>query len=254
MAKYTQTLQEYCQSVYLGQQLQLNPSADYYSVITSMTENDYYTIVENYVLPSPLPFYNQSSIDKKEFIRDFTDRFLYFEIGQDSFAKFRQTLKSWLRQEMPYYGQLWQSQISSVEDIINNIDVITTRKGIVSDKEGTISSEGSVTYGKTQTDIFENKNTNSIVPLGSTGTEREINQQVNASKVAGNTSASTGTDSNGNTDTYALTDETDITETRKGHDGSDVAKAVEHYRALIIDLHTEIFEAMKKFGLFMLVW
>ena len=255
MAKYTQTLQEYCQSVYLGQQLQLNPEGDWYQIVAGMSESDYYKIVRDYVLPNPLPFYNESTIDKEEFIRDFTDRFLYFEIGQDSFPKFRQTLKAWLRQDMPYYAQLYGSQLSSLNELIDNVNLVITRKGEISKKNGTLARAGSTTYGRTDTTKSTITNKSSIVPLGSSATEREISQQVTATPTAGDTVTSSGTDSTGYTDTYTnLKDETDITETHTGHDGHDIALAVEKYRALIVDINTAIFDAMKAYGLFMLVW
>ena len=255
MAKYTQTLQEYCQSVYLGQQLQINPEGDWYQIVAGMQESDYYKIVRDYVLPNPLPFYNESTIDKEEFIRDFTDRFLYFEIGQDSFPKFRQTLKAWLRQDMPYYAQLYGSQLSSLNELIDNVNLVITRKGEISKKNGTLARAGSTTYGRTDTTKSTITNKSSIVPLGSSATEREISQQVTATPTAGDTVTSSGTDSTGYTDTYTnLKDETDITETHTGHDGHDIALAVEKYRALIVDINTAIFDAMKAYGLFMLVW
>ena len=255
MAKYTQTLQEYCQSVYLGKQLQLNPEGDWYQIVAGMQESDYYKIVRDYVLPNPLPFYNESTIDKEEFIRDFTDRFLYFEIGQDSFPKFRQTLKAWLRQDMPYYAQLYGSQLSSLNELIDNVNLVITRKGEISNKNGTLARAGSTTYGRTDTTKSTITNKSSIVPLGSSATEREISQQVTATPTAGDTVTSSGTDSTGYTDTYTnLKDETDITETHTGHDGHDIALAVEKYRALIVDINTTIFDAMKAYGLFMLVW
>ena len=255
MAKYTQTLQEYCQSVYLGQQLEINPAGDWYQIVAGMQESDYYRIVRDYVLPNPLPFYNESTLDKEEFIRDFTDRFLYFEIGQDSFPKFRQTLKAWLRQSMPYYGQLYGSQLSGLNELIDNVNLVITRKGELSKKNGTLGRSGSTTYGRIDTTKSTITNKSSIVPLGSSDTEREISQQVTATPTAGDSVTASGTDTTGYTDTYTnLKDETDITETHTGHDGHDIAQAVEKYRALIVDMNTTIFDAMKAYGLVMLVW
>ena len=77
---------------------------------------------------------------------------------------------------------------------------------------------------------------------------------MTATPAAGDSVEASGTDTTGYTDTYTnLKDETDITETHTGHDGHDIALAVEKYRALIVDMNTTIFNAMKAYGLFMLV-
>ena len=68
MAKYTTTIQEYCQSVHLAQQLQLNPDADPWNVVATMDDSDFYRIVRDYIFPVDWPFYNESTLDRKEFI------------------------------------------------------------------------------------------------------------------------------------------------------------------------------------------
>ena len=237
MAKYTQTIKEYCESVYLAQQLSINPDAKPWNVITSMDDSDYYRIVSDYVFPTDWPFYNDTAADKKEFVEEWTDKFLYHEIGQDSMGRFRHVLKAWLRTNMIYFARLYSSDIASVADVINNIDVWTTRTGELSKKTGSLSRSGSK---------------NSIVALGTAATERELSQTAESGQEV---SAASGTDTNGYTDTYNnLTDAQNVTEHRAGKDGSDVAAAVERFRALILDLNSQIFDKMQADGLFMLVW
>ena len=252
MAKYTTTIQEYCQSVHLAQQLQLNPDADPWNVIATMDDSDFYRIVRDYIFPAEWPFYNESTLDRKEFIEEWTDTFLYYEIGQDSMGKFRHVFKAWLRTNMPFYSKLAASELKDISDVVNNIDVWTTRKGDLSNKSGSMSRSGSTTYGKTDTFTPGKTNKNSIVALGSASTERELNKSEEGGL---ETNVASGTDTTGYTDTYTnLKDTQDITEHRAGKDGSDVAKAVEQYRALIVDLNSMIFKQMKAEGLFMLVW
>lgn len=252
MAKYTTTIQEYCQSVHLAQQLEINPDADPWNVITTMDDSDFYRIVRDYIFPIDWPFYNDSTSDKQEFIEEWTDTFLYYEIGQDSMGKFRHVLKAWLRTNMPYYSKIASSELASVSDVINNIDVWVTKTGELSKKSGSMSRAGSTTYGRTDTFTPGKTNKNSIVALGTDATERELNKSEEGGSEK---NVASGTDTNGYTDTFNnLTDTQDVTEHRVGKDGSDVAKAVEQYRALIVDLNTMIFKQMKAEGLFMLVW
>lgn len=252
MAKYTQTIKEYCESVYLAQQLSINPDAKPWNVITTMDDSDYYRIVSDYIFPTDWPFYNTTAADKTEFVEEWTDKFLYHEIGQDSMGRFRHVLKAWLRTNMVYFERLYSSDIASVADVINNIDVWTTRTGELSKKTGSLSRSGSTTYGRTDTFTPGRVNKNSIVALGATATERELSQTAESGQ---ETNVASGTDTNGYTDTYNnLADSQNVTEHRAGKDGSDVAAAVERFRALILDLNSQIFDKMQADGLFMLVW
>lgn len=271
MAKYTTTIQEYCQSVYLGFQLELNPNLNPVQVVANMDEDDYYNIVENYIFPSEWPFYNDIANDKEQFIKDFTDFFMYYEIGQSTMDQFRHVLKTWLRLDMSKYAQLYGSQLSGIGDVLNNTDVWRRIAGTTSGKTGTVRRAGSVTYGKTETRDNWNvsdgsvtngrTDTNSIVPLGSTAAFNDLSKQT-----AGGTDRTaetihnagtvglSGTDGDDHTDTYNTTDSQDLTEHRAGRENINVADAVEKYRALILDMNSLIFEDMKKYGLFMLVW
>lgn len=262
MAKYTITIQEYCQSVFFGKALATNPVADPVATVQSMTEQDYYEIVKENLFPSTWPFYTDEEGAQDIFIRDFTDYFFYMEVGFDSIGKFKQHLKSWLRLEMGYYEKLYGSDLEDLAAIFNTSDIVKTIKGTLNQKNGTVKREGSVTYGKKDSkDYWTDDNqdvtngrtdTNSIVALGTTSTERELSKQAaggidNTHKLTHDAGSveSSGKDENEYTDTYNTVDAQDLTETRKGHDNVDVGAIVEKYRELILDMNSLILEAMR---------
>ena len=259
MAKYTTTIQEYCQSVFLYKIQSLIPTIDRFKLMEDMTEYAMYTIVRDYIFPTDVPFYNDNSEDLNAFINEWTDTFLYYEIGQDSIGKFRHTLKAWLKNNMPYFRKLYESDIRDIDAALKNYDVLISRVGDQSKKTGTLSSSGSTTYGKKEeygSDFKPGKNTkNSIVALGTSATERELSAtgESGTDKTESSTELS-GTDRNQKTDTYNLTDTVNTQETRTGRENVDITAVTERYRALILDINSEIFAKMKKDGLFMQVW
>lgn len=259
MAKYTTTIQEYCQSVYINKIQTLFPLYNRFDIVAEMPEEQYYEIVRNYIFPTVIPFYNSVETDITAFVEEWTDHFMYYEIGQDSVEKFRTTLKAWLKTNMPLYKKLYDSDISSVAAALNNTDVTITRTGSTSIKTGTLSTSGSTTYGKQEkfdSTFKPGKNTkNSIVALGTSATERELSATgESGTDTTDSTNKLSGTDQNSKTDTYNLNDGVNTTETRSGRENVDLLAATEKYRSLILDMNSEIFKQMKKDGLFMLVW
>lgn len=271
MSKYTITIQEYCQGVFLAQGLENDPTAKPAAIMAGMGESDYYEIVRDYIFPSSWTFYTDDSSAKYEFIKDFTDYFMYREIGQSSVEQFRHTLKTWLRREMGLYTQLYNSQLSDISEVLNTTDIWRTLSGEISNKTGTVERSGSTTYGKVETRNLTTTydgsftpgrtDTNNIVPLGSSTGNSKLSQAVaggedvtdDETNDSGTVSYS-GTDSNGYTDTYGTVDSQDITEHRAGKENVNVADAVEKFRKLIIDLNSQMLDAMAAYGLFMLVW
>lgn len=269
MSKYTMTIQEYCQGLYLNYVLDADPEADPVEAVVGMTEDDYY-LTGLTLFPDNYPFYNDKIGDKMEFMRDFIDYFMYNEIGQDSVEKFKHTLKKFLRAEMGRYRQLYNSQIGDLAAIINTTDIERHISGDVLKKTGTIDRDGKVNYhsgtssNESSSDSSSLQNgrtdTNAIRPLGSSAFSDLSRQTAGGTDVttgSGSRNSSvnkTGFDENNNKETYNTTDTQDLTETRKGHEGVNIGDAVEKYRKLILDINSMIFEDMKKFGLFMLVW
>lgn len=270
MSKYTITIQEYCQRVYLGQVLELNPDADPITVVEGMYYPDYYRIVRDYLFPSNFDFYTDDAAAKETFIRDFTDYFMYYEIGQDSVPRFRHQLRAFLNTEMDYYKQLYDSQLNGLDDILKTVDVTREIFGKILERTGSVSSHDSTKYGHKEDRNGSSSQNGSItkgttdqtniVPLGS-NSMRPLSQQAQggADRTQDNVESSdsiehSGTDTHEKTDTYNTTDRQDLTELRHGREGVNVGDAVEKFRKLIVDINSDILHAMKKAGLFMLVW
>lgn len=270
MSKYTITIQEYCQRLFLGIALEQNPEADPIAVIESMTDEDYYNLVNDYIFPARYDFYTDNPNVRRRFVEDFTDYFLYFEIGQDSIPHFRHTLKKYLNTEMSYYRELYKSIVANIDEVKNNVDIIRTISGVLSNKTGTIERDGSTTYGKKEvrnasgaensTVTYGKKDETKIIPLGESAPRPLSEQDQGGQDQNGSTHNNSdslqhsGTDTQNTVDTLNTLDQQDLTETRKGREGVDMAAAVEKFRKLIVDINSEIFKNMKKYGLFMLVW
>lgn len=270
MSKYTMTIQEYCERVYLGQILEINPDADPVQVVEGVDYPDYYRIVRDYIFPSNFEFYTDDPAARDKFIADFTDYFMYYEIGQDSIPKFRHTLRAFLNTEMSYYTQLYNSQLKGLDDVLKTVDVWRNISGKLLERTGSIGRHESTQYGRTEKRSGSSSQSGSvqhgatdqtnIVPLGS-NSMTPLSQQAQGGTDRTNDSAQSsdnmqlgGTDIRENSDIYNTTDRQDLTEHRAGREGVNVADAVEKFRKLIIDINSDILHAMKKFGLFMLVW
>jgi len=270
MSKYTMTIQEFCRSVKMAAVLENDPSADALIEVENMTEEDYYFAVQQFIFPTDWPFYNDSFEDRQQFIRDFTDYFMFYEIGQSSIGQFRHNLKRWLRLEMHYFRQLYESQIGSVGDLLKNVDVWRTIKGTTNEKTGTIDRDGGTTYGRhearqdssgqNQTNTYGRTDTNTIIPLGGSSFTPLSKQNEGGTDSANNQASSSGSvdysgrDSTDHKETYNTKDQQDLTEHRAGNEGVNMAEAVKKYRELILDINSTILNRMRREGLFLQIW
>ena len=58
-------------------------------------------------------FYCKDEVMKKEFEQKFIDRYYYHEIGAETFERWQHMLKSRLTLKMPYYKQLYETELKS---------------------------------------------------------------------------------------------------------------------------------------------
>lgn len=258
MAKYTTTIEEYVQGRVFAQMLDNaiqdddlpeDPRALWIEACHAIEEDPdiAYGIVASELFPDPDSpiFYTNDSDVYENFIATWTDKCYFDEIGQETIGRFKITLRGWLRENMGYYTDLYNSKISTLSALASDYQRQThdSLEKLGSEKNERGHGE-SITYTPT------NKGTkNYIIPLGGS-TETELNQ---TQETGSDTTAHSGTD----TDTLTFTSRVDsrwITENITGATGKDKAELTKAYRELIVDLDTMIIKQMYADGLFMKVW
>ena len=154
-------------------------------------------------------------------------------------------LRGWLRDNMGYYTDLYNSKISALSALASDYQRQTHDS---LEKLG--SEQNQRQHGESISYTPTNKGTkNYIIPLGGSA-EVELNQ---TQETGSDTTAHSGTD----TDTLSFTNRVDtrwITENITGATGKDKAELIKMYRDLIVDLDTMIIKQMYADGLFMKVW
>lgn len=245
MSKYTMTIEDYCLGRFIAKKLAADPDYDPRLAPAEITPEDAYDIVEADIFPASVPFYTDSAEVLREFIETWTDLFYFSEIGQETLGKFTRTLRAWLRDNMEYYTRLYASQVASVADLMAQSDYTRDLRDVLA-RTGTETH--AVQHGLTVTDKPGQVSKNSIIPLGGSA-ETELNQTALSGT---STTENTGTDTT--TVTPNTTDTRTVLETITGYQGQDKARVYEAYRALILDIDSDICKAMRRDGLFMEVW
>lgn len=256
MAKYTTTIEEYIQGRIFAQKLQDaldndqlpdDPASLWIEAVQELQADPSigYDIVKTELFPSPAIFYTDESDVYDNFIATWTDKLFFNEIGQETVGRFKVTLRGWLRDNMGYYTDLYNSKISALSALASDYQRQThdSLEKLGSEQNQRQHGE-SISYTPTNKGVK-----NYIIPLGGS-TETELNQ---TQETGSDTTAHSGTD----TDTLSFTNRVDtrwITENITGATGKDKAELIRMYRELIVDLDTLIINQMLKDGLFMEVW
>lgn len=258
MAKYTTTIEEYVQSRVFAEMLQDaldndnlpdDPRILWVAAVDAIQQDPTiaYGIVGNEIFPDPNSpiFYTNDSDAYDNFIATWTDKCYFDEIGQETIGRFKITLRGWLRDNMGYYTDLYNSKISALSALASDYQRQTHDS---LEKLG--SEQNQLQHGESISYTPTNKGTkNYIIPLGGSA-EVELNQ---TQETGSDSTAHSGTDTN----TLSFTNRVDtrwITENITGATGKDKAELIKMYRELIVDLDTMIIKQMYADGLFMKVW
>lgn len=258
MAKYTTTLEEYCQGRLFAVMLEdyiendnlpEDPALVWAEACWALWNDPTiaYAIIGEEVMPDLNTYFyaptDQDAID--DFIQEFTDKFYFNEIGQETMARFIITLRAFMSTKMPYYKELYNSRIANLAALASDY-----KRHMTDDLTKTGTEQDSLLHGLTRTTTPTNWATkNKIIPLGGSA-EVELNE----SQQSGTESvADSGTD----TTTKSFTNRKDgrvVDETITGATGLDKTELVKRYRELILDINDMIFNEMKAYGLFMEMW
>ena len=187
-------------------------------------------------------FYTDSNIIKSKFEQKFIDEYYFHEIGQETVARFQHRLRTRLNKIMPYYKQLYDTEIAAKDiNFLLNKDLTETFERVVTGESSSIND-------LTVSDQGETNNKESNIENGNASLELENGSLTNVSK----TSLSNNTNSNNTS--RDNTNQNEITTLKsQGNIGiTSSAELLEKWRSVIINIDQMIIDACS--DLFMQVY
>ena len=187
-------------------------------------------------------FYTDSDVIKSNFEKKFIDEYYFNEIGMETVSRFQHRLKTKLNKIMPYYKQLYQTELRSKEiDFMLNKDLVETF-------ERSLQSDSNSLNDLTVNNTGVNNNLESNIENGNASLDLDKGSLTNVSK-------STLTD-NTNSSTI-INDKTSQNETTKliskGNIGiTSSAELLEKWRKVLINIDELIISECS--DLFMMVY
>ena len=178
-------------------------------------------------------FYTDSDIIKSKFEQKFIDEYYFHEIGQETVARFQHRLRTRLNKIMPYYKQLYDTEIAAKDiNFLLNKDLTETFERVVTGESSSIND-------LTVSDQGETNNKESNIENGNASLELENGSLTNVSK----TSLSNNTNSNNTS--RDNTNQNEITTLKsQGNIGiTSSAELLEKWRSVIINIDQMIIDA-----------
>ena len=187
-------------------------------------------------------FYTDSDIIKSKFEQKFIDEYYFHEIGQETVARFQHRLRTRLNKIMPYYKQLYDTEIAAKDiNFLLNKDLTETFERVVTGESSSIND-------LIVTDHGETNNKESNIENGNASLELDKGSLTNVGK----TSLSNNTNSNNTS--RDNTNQNEITTLKsQGNIGiTSSAELLDKWRSVIINIDQMIIDACS--DLFMQVY
>ena len=178
-------------------------------------------------------FYTDSEIIKSKFEQKFIDEYYFHEIGQETVARFQHRLRTRLNKIMPYYKQLYDTELAAKDiNFLLNKDLTETFERVVTGESSSIND-------LTVSDQGETNNKESNIENGNASLELENGSLTNVSK----TSLSNNTNSNNTS--RDNTNQNEITTLKsQGNIGiTSSAELLDKWRSVIINIDQMIIDA-----------
>ena len=178
-------------------------------------------------------FYTDSDIIKSKFEEKFIDEYFFHEIGQETVARFQHRLRTRLNKIMPYYKQLYDTELAAKDiNFLLNKDLTETFERVVTGESSSIND-------LTVSDQGETNNKESNIENGNASLELENGSLTNVSK----TSLSNNTNSNNKS--RDNTNQNEITTLKsQGNIGiTSSAELLDKWRSVIINIDQMIIDA-----------
>lgn len=171
-------------------------------------------------------FYTDSDIIKSKFEQKFIDEYYFHEIGQETVPRFQHRLRNKLNKIMPYYKQLYETELAAKDiNFLLNKDLTETFERVVTGESSSIND-------LIVTDQGETNNKESNIENGNASLELENGSLTNVSK----TSLSNNTNSNNTA--RDNTSQNEITTLKsQGNIGiTSSAELLEKWRSVLINI------------------
>lgn len=196
-------------------------------------------------------FYVDNIYLRENFEQMFIDHYLFYEIGFDSVARFKHELKSFLRIKMPYYKQLYETELrcEDIDFMLNKDYTETYVRNLSNNYTDNIDSILNGTNNNTYSQNLEENNINnsktSSLDNGIANVELTNGNltEANASNnnITNNTSGNNNTISNNSGNTKTTKEEInkeDYTLVGKGNIGiTSSAELLDKWRQVLINLN-----------------
>ena len=178
-------------------------------------------------------FYTDSNIIKSKFEQKFIDEYFFHEIGQETVARFQHRLRTRLNKIMPYYKQLYETELAAKDiNFLLNKDLTETFERVVTGESSSIND-------LTVSDQGETNNKESNIENGNASLELENGSLTNVSKTSLNNNTNSNNTSRDNTNQNEIT-----TLKSQGNIGiPSSAELLEKWRSVIINIDQMIIDA-----------
>ena len=178
-------------------------------------------------------FYTDSDIIKSKFEQKFIDEYFFHEIGQETVARFQHRLRTRLNKIMPYYKQLYDTEIAAKDiNFLLNKDLTETFERVVTGESSSIND-------LTVSDQGETNNKESNIENGNASLELENGSLTNVSKTSLNNNTNSNNTSRDNTNQNEIT-----TLKSQGNIGiTSSAELLDKWRSVIINIDQMIIDA-----------
>lgn len=175
-------------------------------------------------------FYTDSEIIRKKFEEKFIDEYFFNEIGQETVARFQHRLRTRLNKIMPYYKQLYETEIAAKDiNFLLNKDLTETFERIVTGESKSISD-------LKVNDQGENNSLESNIDNGNASLDLDKGSLTNVSK---NTLDNNTTSNNTASDNTNQNEKTTLKS--QGNIGiTSSAELLDKWRATIINIDLKI--------------
>ena len=187
-------------------------------------------------------FYTDSDIIKSKFEEKFIDEYFFHEIGQETVARFQHRLRTRLNKIMPYYKQLYDTELAAKDiNFLLNKDLTETFERVVTGESSSIND-------LTVSDQGETNNKESNIENGNASLELENGSLTNVSKTSLINNTNSNNTSRDNTNQNEIT-----TLKSQGNIGiTSSAELLDKWRSVIINIDHMIIDACS--DLFMQVY
>lgn len=178
-------------------------------------------------------FYTDSNIIKSKFEQKFIDEYYFHEIGQETVARFQHRLRTRLNKIMPYYKQLYDTELAAKDiNFLLNKDLTETFERVVTGESSSIND-------LTVSDQGETNNKESNIENGNASLELENGSLTNVSKTSLINNTNSNNTSRDNTNQNEIT-----TLKSQGNIGiTSSAELLDKWRSVIINIDQMIIDA-----------